>query len=132
MDELMQALEAETPRRIVIFDMPPVLAADDVLAFAPQVDGLLMVVAEGTTDRDALRGAKEVLEEMNLLGVVLNRSAERKRRRVLLVRPAAVTRNFRSSPALRREGAAAVRPAGAGRRRLLQPAAARHRYGPPA
>jgi protein-tyrosine kinase len=75
--ELMQSLEAETPRRVLIFDMPPVLAADDVLAFAPQIDGLLMVVAEGTTDRNALRRAKEVLAEMNLLGVVLNRSAER-------------------------------------------------------
>jgi len=74
MDELVQSLEAEMPRRIVIFDMPPVLAADDVLAFAPQLDGLLMVVAEGTTSRDALRGAKQVLQEMNLLGVVLNRS----------------------------------------------------------
>ena len=49
MAELMQALEAEAPRRILIFDMPPVLAADDVLAFAPQIDGLLLVVAEGTT-----------------------------------------------------------------------------------
>jgi protein-tyrosine kinase len=75
--ELMQALEAETPRRVLIFDMPPVLAADDVLAFAPQIDGLLLVVAEGTTDRNSLRRAKEVLAEMNLLGVVLNRSAER-------------------------------------------------------
>lgn len=77
MSDLMQALEAEAPRRIIIFDMPPVLAADDVLAFAPQVDGLLLVVAEGTTSRDSLRSAKEVLAEMNLLGVVLNRSAER-------------------------------------------------------
>jgi protein-tyrosine kinase len=77
MSELMQALEAETPRRILIFDMPPVLAADDVLAFAPQIDGLLLVVAEGTTDRNQLTRAKEVLAEMNLLGVVLNRSAER-------------------------------------------------------
>jgi capsular exopolysaccharide synthesis family protein len=74
MDELMRALEQETPRRIVIFDMPPVLASDDVLAFSPQVDGLLLVVAEGGTSRDALRGAKELLQEMNLLGVVLNRS----------------------------------------------------------
>jgi protein-tyrosine kinase len=77
MTELLQALEAEAPRRIIIFDMPPVLAADDVLAFAPQIDGLLLVVAEGTTSRDSLRSAKEVLAEMNLLGVVLNRSAER-------------------------------------------------------
>jgi capsular exopolysaccharide synthesis family protein len=80
MAELMMALEAEAPRRIVIFDMPPVLASDDVLAFAPQIDGLLLVVAEGTTARDSLRSAKEVLSEMNLLGVVLNRSAERNER----------------------------------------------------
>lgn len=75
--ELMQSLDAEQPRRILIFDMPPVLAADDVLAFAPQIDGLLLVVAEGTTERNSLHRAKEVLGEMNLLGVVLNRSAER-------------------------------------------------------
>ncbi|HEX7115483.1 MAG TPA: CpsD/CapB family tyrosine-protein kinase [Steroidobacter sp.] len=75
--DLTQALAAETPRRIVIFDMPPVLAADDVLAFSPQIDGLLLVVAEGTTDRASLARAKEILAEMNLLGVVLNRSAER-------------------------------------------------------
>lgn len=74
MGELVQALEGETPRRVVIFDMPPVLASDDVLAFSPQVDGMLLVVGEGTTNRDALRGAKQLLQEMNLLGVVLNRS----------------------------------------------------------
>jgi Mrp family chromosome partitioning ATPase len=75
--ELVRALENESPRRIVVFDMPPILAADDVLAFAPQLDSLLLVVGEGATGRDALRSAKEVLAEMNLLGVVLNRSAER-------------------------------------------------------
>ena len=77
MQQFVQTLEAEMPRRIIIFDMPPVLAADDVMAFAPQVDSFLLVVAEGKTGRDALRGAKEVLAEMNLLGVVLNRSADR-------------------------------------------------------
>jgi protein-tyrosine kinase len=77
MIELVEALEAESPRRIVVFDMPPVLASDDVLAFSPQVDGLLMVVGEGFTTRESLLSAREVLAEMNLLGVVLNRSAER-------------------------------------------------------
>lgn len=77
MVELMQSLEGEMPRRIVVFDMPPLLASDDVLAFAPQLDGILLVVSEGMTGRDNLRSAKEVLTEMNLLGVVLNRSAER-------------------------------------------------------
>lgn len=77
MFELARALENENPRRIIVFDMPPVLAADDVLAFSPQLDGLLLVVGEGATSRDSLTSAKEVLGEMNLLGVVLNRSAER-------------------------------------------------------
>ncbi|MFL6548538.1 MAG: CpsD/CapB family tyrosine-protein kinase [Povalibacter sp.] len=77
MVELLHALSAESPRRIVIFDMPPVLAADDVLAFSRSVDSHLLVVAEGTTGRDQLRSAKEMLSEMNLLGVVLNRSADR-------------------------------------------------------
>jgi protein-tyrosine kinase len=76
MSELLQALERETPRRIIIFDLPPLLAADDVIAFAPQIDSMLLVVSEGTTNRAHLESAKETLSEMNLLGVVLNRSAE--------------------------------------------------------
>jgi hypothetical protein len=35
------------------------------------------VVSEGLTGRSLLRGAKEILNEMNLVGVVLNRSKER-------------------------------------------------------
>jgi Mrp family chromosome partitioning ATPase len=77
MGEFLAALEREVPRRIVVFDMPPLLASDDVLAFAPQFDSLLLVVSEGKSGRAMLRGAKEVLSEMNLLGVALNRSKER-------------------------------------------------------
>lgn len=75
--ELMHALEKEAPRRLIIYDMPPLLASDDVMAFAPQVDGVLLVVSEGMTQRRELEKAKEILSEMNLLGVVLNRSRER-------------------------------------------------------
>lgn len=76
MSELLQALERETPRRIIIFDLPPLLASDDVIAFAPQIDSMLLIVSEGSTNRAALESAKETLGEMNMLGVVLNRSAE--------------------------------------------------------
>lgn len=75
--ELKRALGAESPRRIVIYDMPPLLLSDDVLTFAPQVDGLLLVVSEGSTARSSLEKSKEFLSEMNIIGVVLNRSAER-------------------------------------------------------
>lgn len=75
MHELLRVIEAELPNSIVIFDLPP-LTSDDVLAFAPQVDGVLLVVAEGRTERAMVEKSKELLGELNLLGVVLNYSAE--------------------------------------------------------
>jgi Mrp family chromosome partitioning ATPase len=75
--ELQNYINAESPPRIVIYDMPPLLLSDDVLTFAPQVDGLLLVISEGYTSRSALKKSKEILAEMNVIGVVLNRSTER-------------------------------------------------------
>jgi capsular exopolysaccharide synthesis family protein len=75
--DLLKVIETEMPQHIVIFDMPPLLLADDVLTFAPQVDGILLVVSEGLTQRTSVEKAKELLADMNLLGVVLNRSSER-------------------------------------------------------
>jgi len=77
MAEFINALATQHPRRIVVFDMPPLMVSDDVLAFAPRVDSFLLVVAQGHTARRTLANAKEVLSEMNLMGVVLNRSTER-------------------------------------------------------
>jgi len=77
MGEFIAALEAQLPRRIIIFDMPPLMVTDDVLAFAPRVDTFLLVVSQGQTARRTLANAKEVLSEVNLMGVVLNRSTER-------------------------------------------------------
>jgi len=74
---LLAELDAQVPRRVVIFDMPPVLMSDDVMTFAPHIDGVALVVAEGVTTRGSLERSKEVLAEMNLIGVILNRSAER-------------------------------------------------------
>jgi protein-tyrosine kinase len=72
--ELLRLIETEMPAHIILFDMPP-LISDDVLTFAPRVDGVLLVVAEGVTERSSLEKSKELLAELNVLGVVLNRSA---------------------------------------------------------
>jgi len=77
MTTLLKTLAASAPRRITIFDMPPLLLADDVLAFAPNIDGVLLVATEGATTRSSLQSAKELLAEMNVVGVILNRSSER-------------------------------------------------------
>jgi protein-tyrosine kinase len=80
MDALVEHLKSERPRRVIIYDMPPLMISDDVLTFAPRVDGILMVVSEGTTERKSLEAARHVLGEMNLVGVVLNRSSSRDKR----------------------------------------------------
>lgn len=68
---------ASDPDRIVVYDMPPLLAADDMLAFEPIPDAILFVVAEGATRRTDTMKACELLETSNVIGTVLNRSDER-------------------------------------------------------
>lgn len=65
------------PGRIVVYDMPPVLAADDMLAFAPNVDAVLFVVAERVTARTDVMKACELLENVHIVGTILNRSDEK-------------------------------------------------------
>ena len=61
---------------IVIYDLPPLLSSDDFLAFSSQLDCTLFVVSEGETERNDLLRAREMLENTNSLGVVLNKSKE--------------------------------------------------------
>lgn len=77
MHEFMEAIEAESPRRVIVYDAPPLLVSDDVISVAPQIDGILLVATEGYTPRQSLEQARELLTEMNVLGVVLNRASER-------------------------------------------------------
>ncbi len=76
MKELISWLHQQSERSIVIFDMPPALACDDVLAFGPSVDAVLVVVAQGKTERAALEKTMRMLSDYEMLGVVLNMSDE--------------------------------------------------------
>jgi len=72
--ELVDQLKGNDEGRVVICDLPPYLATDDALAFVPLADAFLIVVSEGKTSRDALAKGVDILQEMPLLGLVLNRS----------------------------------------------------------
>jgi protein-tyrosine kinase len=72
--ELIKEVKARYPNRIVLFDLPPVLGADDALAFAPQVDAALVVVGEERTRREDLLRCFEILHDVPVLGTVLNGS----------------------------------------------------------
>jgi protein-tyrosine kinase len=74
--ELVSELRARYPERIIIFDLPPVLSADDALAFAPLVDCGLVVASEGHTRRSDLARTVELLHKTPLVGTVLNRAAD--------------------------------------------------------
>jgi len=74
--ELVTELRSRYPDRIVLFDLPPILEADDALAFAPLVECGLVVVAEGLTRREDLLRCMELLHKTPIVGTVLNRAAD--------------------------------------------------------
>ncbi len=72
MQELLQQLRDEFD--IVVIDSPPVIAVTDAVILSTKVDGTILVVSSGQTDRDALARAHTLLDtvESNLLGTLLN------------------------------------------------------------
>ena len=69
---LMNELRNRYSNRIMIFDLPPVLEADDALAFSRVVQAGLVVVTDGQTQKAALRRSMELLSELPIVGTVLN------------------------------------------------------------
>lgn len=61
---------------MIIYDLPPVLSADDALAFAPLVECGLVVASEGRTRRNDLLRTIELLQKTPIVGTVLNRAAD--------------------------------------------------------
>ncbi|HVJ31564.1 MAG TPA: CpsD/CapB family tyrosine-protein kinase [Terriglobia bacterium] len=77
MAALAQELKSRYPDRIIIYDMPPLLAQDDAIGFLPHVDGVLLVVREGATKIEEVRQAMHLLSNTTVVGTVLNNAAER-------------------------------------------------------
>lgn len=77
MRDLISAFKIASPNPIIIFDLPPLLTADDAVAVSPNVDGMLMVVSEGETTREDLGNAIDMLRDANIVGVVLNKAGGR-------------------------------------------------------
>lgn len=74
MSRFVQEARQRYPERIVLFDLPPVLVGDDVVAISQSLDALLLVVEDGKTPSNELSSAAELLKDVNILGVVLNKS----------------------------------------------------------
>ncbi len=62
MIQLVEELKGRYSDRLILFDMPPVLASDDVIAFAPYLDAVMLVVEEGKTTKAEMLRASELLK----------------------------------------------------------------------
>jgi len=76
MIRLVEELKGRYPDRLILFDMPPVLAGDDVIAFCPYLDAMILVVEAGKTTTDELSQAYALLDDEKVLGAVLNKAEE--------------------------------------------------------
>ena len=75
MAQLVEEIKSRYPSRLVLFDLPPVHLGDDVVAFSPYLDTIMLVVEDGKTQSGELGRALELLEEVDIIGTVLNKSS---------------------------------------------------------
>jgi Mrp family chromosome partitioning ATPase len=60
----------------VIIDLPPVLATDDVLVVASNINAFLLVIEEGRSHVKDVTTAVELLKDSNIIGTVLNKQPD--------------------------------------------------------
>lgn len=70
---LMDELKSRYEDRVILFDLPPLFASDDVIAFLPHVDGLVLVVEHGKVTKSELIQAQQLLGDKSL-GIVVNKA----------------------------------------------------------
>lgn len=74
MAQLVTELKSRYESRLVICDLPPLLASGDALGFLPQFDCALLVVQNGGNTAAELSETRRLLAKTNLLGWVLNKA----------------------------------------------------------
>jgi protein-tyrosine kinase len=74
--KIISGLRDHYPERIIIFDLPPITAVDDVIAVLPKIDCVLLVVGSGNSTKRELEESQRHLARSNLLGVVVNKAAD--------------------------------------------------------
>lgn len=72
MAHLAEELRTRYADRLIIYDMPPVLAQDDPIAFLPNIDAFLLVIRNGVTQVSDIKNSMNLLSGANIIGTVLN------------------------------------------------------------
>jgi protein-tyrosine kinase len=71
---LIVELREKYSSRIVIFDLPPILNADDAMVLLPRVDCVLLILGNGQHKESEIAETMRLLAKTNILGVVINRA----------------------------------------------------------
>lgn len=71
--KLLDEIKHRYHDRIILFDLPALLASDDALAFIPHADAVLLVIEDGGSSKNELTHALKLIEGANLLGTVVNK-----------------------------------------------------------
>ncbi|WP_284323620.1 CpsD/CapB family tyrosine-protein kinase [Cypionkella aquatica] len=73
----LAAMIEQLDPEVVIYDLPPALVNDDLLALGPNLDAVLLVTDGAQTSPDEIRACEKMFEgRIPLLGVVLNRAQD--------------------------------------------------------
>jgi len=73
--DVLARLQEETEADVMLFDLPPAMAQDDVIAFRPHFDCILMVVGGGITKASDVRESiRRLGEDKPVIGIVLNKA----------------------------------------------------------
>ena len=74
MKQLVHEMKHRYQDRYIIFDSPPLIGSADTLVLSQYVDGVILVVEYGKTQKDQIEKALELLKGRNLVGTILNKA----------------------------------------------------------
>ena len=77
MATLLQTIKRDYRSRIVILDLPPILAGDDVLSVLPQLQSVLLVAEAGNSSVADIKECSKHLKATPVVRVVVNKITER-------------------------------------------------------
>lgn len=72
MSRLVHELSGRYSDRLIIFDSPPFEAASESLVLAKKVDGVVLVIGYGKSDRAKIKTMVEIVGQEKIIGVVFN------------------------------------------------------------
>ena len=71
---LIKDMRERYESRIIIFDLPSLLHSDDAISVLPQIDCILMVIANGMSTKREVEDSHRHLAKSNLIGTVFNKA----------------------------------------------------------